>query len=102
MATYTVTAGHVGIEPYTTTASQVDTITWTDNVGDIEVVSDGAAEVRVTTDGSTPAIGSAGASTAGYRLPAGVVSKLNLRLDGSADSIKVVSSGQAEVSAQKV
>src|SRR5436189_2327323 len=99
MATYTVAAGDVGIEPYTTTPSQVDTITWTDNVGTIEVISDGAAEVRVRLGGSNPSIGAAGASTASYRLPAGVVSIVELNLNGATDSVKVISSGAASISA---
>ena len=102
MTTYTVSAGHAGIEPYTTTASQVDTITFTDNVNNVQVISDGGAEVRVTIDGTTsPAIGSAGASSPAYRMPAGTVSTLDVPLRASVDTIKLVSSGAAVVSVQQ-
>lgn len=100
MANYTVNAGHNGIEPYTTTAGQVDVITFLANVGRAQFISDGAAEVRVTIDGSTPAFNSAGSSTSALRLPAGIVSTLDFPLAGAPDVVKVVSSGAATVSIQ--
>src|SRR5690242_2297990 len=104
MATYTVSAGGVGVEPWTLTASQVDTVTFTDSVDRIEITSDGAAEVRVTVDGSTPAIGTAGTSTKGWRLPAGTVSTRDIPMasDKNRGSVKVVSSGAATVSVNRL
>lgn len=100
MTNYTVNAGHNGIEPYTTTANQVDTITFGSNIGRAQFISDGAAEVRLTIDGSTPAFMSAGSSTAALRMPAGIVSTLDVPLTGAPDVIKVVSAGAALVSVQ--
>lgn len=104
MATYTVSAGGTGVEPWTLTASQVDTVTFTDSVDRIEVTSDGAAEVRVTVDGTTPAVGTAGSSTKGWRLPSGAISTRDLTMskDKNAGTVKVVSSGTATVSINRL
>lgn len=99
MATYTVSKGHVGVGPWPLVASQVDTVTFTDNVSTVQVVNtDGAVDVWATNDGSTPAVPSAGTSTASYRVPAGTI--LDLTLHGATDAVKVISSGTPTISVQ--
>lgn len=99
MATYTIQAGHKAVGPWALTATQVDTVTFTDNVGKAQVVNtDGTVDVWVTTDGSTPSVPSAGASTVAYRVPGGQV--LEVTMNGAADTVKLVSSGTPTVSVQ--
>lgn len=100
MTDYVVAKGDVGVEPWTTTPGQVDTVTFGDNVGRAQVVSDGAAEVRITNDGSTPVVGAAGSSTRSFRLPAGLVGVFDFPLPLAVDVVKIVSSGTAKVSVQ--
>lgn len=101
MTAYTVAAGHNSVEPWTTTPNQVDTVTFTSNVGRVQVISDGAAEVRVTIDGSTPTIGGApGSSSPAFRLPAGALGIVDLPLSLPVDVLTLVSSGAAKVSVQ--
>jgi hypothetical protein len=100
MADYLLEAGDNALEPWTTTADQVDTVTFEENVRIVEVISNGAAEVRVTNGGSTPAIGSAGESTIAFRLPAGVGGVLEVPMPEDVDTLKLVSSGAALVSVQ--
>lgn len=102
MAAYTVAAGDTGVEPFVMVASQVDTVTFAENVTRIEVISDGAAEVRVTNGGSTPAIGTAGSSTIAFRLPAGSPSVREIPMPKDTDAVKIVSSGTPTVSVNVV
>lgn len=76
MASYDVPNGHVGAHEKTLVASTVDTVTFL--VGDgstpgwgraptsVEVITDGAADIYVTVDGSVPTV----AGTACWRVPA--------------------------------
>lgn len=58
MATHTVAAGKVGTAAFTLVADAVDTVTFTGTDLDaVTVVSDGAAAVWYTLDGSTPTVG---------------------------------------------
>ena len=101
MATYAVTAGHKALGPWSLTASQVDTVTFADNVSKVAVINDGSntADVWVTYDGATnPVVPSAGASTAALRVPPNSV--LTFTLSGSADEVRLVSSGTPSVSVQ--
>jgi hypothetical protein len=77
MATYTVASGQLAIHAKTLAANAVDTVTFT--IGDphggagwanvpkqVEILSDGAADIYVTVDGSAPTVGGQNC----YRLPA--------------------------------
>jgi hypothetical protein len=67
MATYTVSAGTVGVYVKTLVASTVDTVTFTDDISGIELgTSDGSAAIYFTVDGSTPTVGGANC----YMIPA--------------------------------
>jgi hypothetical protein len=59
MASYTVNpgAGEVGTAAFTMTANTVDTVTFDWRLGSVEVITDGAAAVWYTLDGSTPTVG---------------------------------------------
>lgn len=65
--TYTVTAGNVGTASFTLTANEVDTVNFAEDLRVVDVVSDGAAAVWYTLDGSSPTVGGAGC----YYIPAG-------------------------------
>ncbi len=76
MAGYTVAVGEIGAHAKTLAASTVDTVTftlgsatapgWARVPKKVEVLTDGAADIYVTIDGSTPTV--AGANC--YRMPA--------------------------------
>lgn len=57
MATHTVAAGAVGTAAFVLTADAVDTVTFTGvDLDQVSVISDGAAAVWYTLDGSTPEV----------------------------------------------
>lgn len=76
MADYEVPNGHVGVHEKTLAADVVDTVTFA--VGDpgtpgwarvpnaVELITDGAADIYLTVDGSTPVV----AGTRSWRMPA--------------------------------
>src|SRR5690349_4049630 len=99
MATYTVSAGHNSVGPWALTASQVDTVTFEDNVASVQVCNDGTVDVYVRTDGTNPTVPSAGASSAAFRIPGGAVLEVEMR--GQTDSVKLISSGTPTVSVQR-
>lgn len=66
MTDFAVAADEIGAHSKTLTANVVDTVQFADDVSRIEVVSDGAAELYFTVDGSNPTIGGANC----YYLPA--------------------------------
>ncbi len=75
MAEYAVPSGHIGAHAKTLVGNVVDTVTfqtgspsspgWGRMPKQIEVLSDGADDIYVTTNGSTPTIG----GTHCYRIP---------------------------------
>ncbi len=67
MASYMVAAGQRGVHRKTATANVVDTVTFTDNVEQVEIINDGSAALYVTVDGQPPTV--AGPHT--DELPAG-------------------------------
>lgn len=97
MGSHTIAAGHVAKHGVTLTASTVETFTFTDNIGVVEVMSDGAADVFYTVDGSTPTI--AGPNT--YRLPAGGFTVDTRALaPGHPDQLRAISAGTPTLSVQ--
>ncbi len=76
MADYTVPSGHVGAHAKTAVASAVDTVTfqtgsalqagWGRMPKAVEILTDGADDLYVTVNGSTPTVG----GTNCYRVPA--------------------------------
>lgn len=103
MAEYTVPAGHIGAHEKTAAAGVVDTVTfepgspstpgWARRLPrQIEVLTDGAADVYVTVDGSTPVA----AATNCYRVPAAAGSTvIDVRDANAVDAVvvKLISSG---------
>ena len=57
MASHVVAAGDIAVHDVTLVAGVVESVTFTDDPQQVEVVTDGAAKTYVTTDGSTPTIG---------------------------------------------
>lgn len=88
MATYTLTSGRAAYEK-TLTANTVDTVNLGSAFSEVEVISDGAASIFFTVDGSIPTVG--GAST--YYLPAAATSRSVPVRGGSAATVKLISSG---------
>lgn len=101
MADYTCERGDIGVAPFATASNTEDKVTFKDNVTEVEIVSDGGADVWYTIDNSPPTIPTAGASTRCYRLPAGTPSVDSRPMFASVDVIRFISTGVAKVSVQK-
>lgn len=89
MASYSVGAGKVGAYAKLAVASTVDTITFADNVDRVEVISDGAARLYFTTDGSTPTV----AGDNCYVMPATASTRTVKATPSNGTVVKVISSG---------
>ncbi len=103
MAEYTVPAGHIGVHEKTAVAGVVDTVTF--EVGSasapgwarrlprqVEILTDGAADMYVTVDGSTPVA----AATDCHRVPAAAgATVIDVQDDDARDAVvvKLISSG---------
>jgi hypothetical protein len=100
MATHTIAAGAVAASshPFTLTANTVDTFTFSEDLNSVDIISDGAAAVFYTIDGTAPTVG----GTACYLLPAGAIS-VDTRQPKSGDVtvVKIISAGTPAVSAQR-
>lgn len=94
--TSTVATDERGVHAITTSANAVDTVTFTGRDCDaVEVISDGAADLYVTVDGSTPTV--AGNTT--DRLPSGAPSVRVLSVPTSgATQVQLKSSGTVKYS----
>lgn len=90
MATYTVAASEVGAHKKLTTANTVDTINFGRKCLNIEVISDGSADLYFTVDGSVPTVDGNG----GHRLPSGIPTAYDQAVYPLiATTVKVISSG---------
>lgn len=98
MASYTIAAGDTAAHDKTLVASTVDTVTFTDTIRAVEIISDGTAAIYLTTDGTTPTV--SGPKTS--KLPAGTITSLTLTpTSGEATAIKLISPGTPTYSVQK-
>lgn len=98
MPSYTVAAEKNGAHAKTLVAATVDTVTFTGDVDDVEIVShDGAAAIYVTVDGSTPTVAGEGTRV----LPA-AIGALVTRAPGSGNTVvKLISAGTPTYSVQR-
>jgi hypothetical protein len=98
MASYEVATGLVGVHDKSLTANTVDTVTFADVIGEVEVTNvSGTAKIFFTVDGSTPTVG--GADTFELGAAAGASKTIRLRTKGSV--FKLISSGTPEYSLTK-
>lgn len=97
MATYTVSAGHRSVGPFTVTSGG-DTVTFTDSAGTVEVINPSSVDVYVST-ASAPTVPAAGASSPALRVPAGMA--LEVGLGGSSSIRLIAASDAAGVSVQR-
>lgn len=97
MATHTIATGEIGLHEVTLSANTTDTVNIADDWKVAEIISDGADDLYVTGDGSTPTVG--GANT--RRLPGGAVTVANIRLSPSNGAVvKLKSAGTPTFSVQ--
>jgi hypothetical protein len=95
VASYSAAAGDVAVHDKTLVASTVDTVTFTDDLDRVEVISDGAAALYFTTDGSTPTVSGAKC----WPLLSGVANTLNVQVDTAGGTVvKLISSGTPKYS----
>lgn len=102
--TYTVAAGARATHDHTLTANQADTVAFASTPGQVdvhpglvEILSDGAADLYVSTDGSPATV--SGASTC--KIPLGGPSATTLELPSGSASISLISSGTPKYSVTK-
>lgn len=98
MATHTVGPDEVGAHRITLTANTIETVTFTEDLPNSEVISDGTAAVYYTLDGTTPTVGGNNC----YVLPAGAacVDSRYVRTAGNT-VVKLISTGTPTVSVQR-
>lgn len=95
---YTIAAGAVAQHAFALSTSTVETVTFTDNVSAVQIISDGTAAVYYTTDGSTPTVGGANC----YLIPAAVCVEERAMPQQGTDAIKLISSGTPTLSVQRL
>jgi hypothetical protein len=89
MASYTIAAGGRAAHDKTLVASTVDTVTFPGDVSTVTVISDGAAKIYFTVDGTDPVV--SGDKT--FMLPA-AVSEFEVPSPGSQSAVvKLISAG---------
>ena len=96
MATYTVTDGSIGSPAFALNAGQLSTVTFTEDLLSVEVVSDGAAPIWWRCDGGTPAIDGQGS----YYLPMSGVDQRQPSSSGPT-VVKLLSAGTPTVRVQR-
>lgn len=96
MADYTIGLDEVAVHAKTLQPNVVDTVTFTRNVDNITIISDGAADLYYTMDGTMPVV--AGPRT--YRLPGGFGGFDERPAPLGIDAIKLVSTGSPTYSVQ--
>lgn len=94
MPTYAVPAGDIGAHALALTANTVTEVDFADDLDRVEVVTDGAAAVYFTVDGSVPTI--AGTNT--YFLPAALGAKEAHPPTGGGTKVRLISAGTPTVS----
>lgn len=96
----TLAAGERAAHAITLTAATVDTVTFTDDVDVVEVLSDGAFDLYVRVDGTAPTVG----GKLSYRLPAGAISSREIPMSGDAGAltVKLISAGATKYSVTKI
>lgn len=94
MPTVTVPAGQIGAHALALVANTVTEVDFADDLDRVEVVSDGAAAVYFTVDGSAPTV--AGTNT--YFLPAALGAKEVHPPTGGGTKVRLISAGTPTVS----
>lgn len=97
MADHEVPAGHVGVYNKTLVADTVDTVTFNEDVAEVEIVTDGSADIFIKFDGGTPTV----EGTDCYMIPAAAGS-MQLAPKTSGDTVvNLISSGTPVYSVAK-
>lgn len=98
MATYAVAtlSNEIGTPAFTMVADTVDTVTFDRDTAAIEIISDGAAEIWYTLDGSTPAVD----GSKSFYLPAAPCVDRGDRYSGATTVLKFISPGTPTVRVQ--
>jgi hypothetical protein len=94
----TVAAGQIGTYEQQLIANTVLTVNFTDDLDNVEVITNGAAAVYFTVDGSTPTIPSGAVGSSCYYLPAAAGSKEVHPPTAGGTTVKLISSGTPTIS----
>lgn len=100
MPNVTIPIGKIAAHNIALTANVVTTVTIEDrNIATVDVISDGAASVFYTMDGSTPTVNGSNC----YVLPAGAMGIDNRRTGNfaGAGTVSLISTGSATISVQR-
>jgi hypothetical protein len=99
MASISLAAGKIAATAKTLTANTADTVTFADDLDQVEVSSDGTAALYFTVDGSTPAIGGDNC----WELPAGALAARVVPVPTSGGTVvKLLSAGTPKYSVSRV
>lgn len=98
MGTHVIARDEIGAHNVTLTASEVETFTFGEDLQSVDVISDGAAAVYFTLDGSEPTVEGANC----YVIPGGF-SGVDTRQPRTAQAtvVKAISAGTPTVSVQR-
>lgn len=100
MADVTVGPGEVSSGRLTLAANTVITVAFTDNIGAVQITTDGTAPVYYTVDGRTPTVD----SRIAYEIPAagvGIATNETANTPGNGDIIKLISAGTPTVRVER-
>lgn len=90
MAAYEVPAGHVGVHEKTLTAATVDTVTFTTDLPEVEVITDGTAAIYVAFGADAePTV----AGTDCWQIPAGSASAVIEPRSSGPTVVNLISAG---------
>lgn len=100
MADVTVAAGEVSSGRIILAANTVTTVTFADNIGAVQITTDGTAPVYYTVDGRTPSVD----SRIAYEIPQaaiGIATNETANTPGAGDIIKLISAGTPTVRVER-
>lgn len=98
MTTIPVASGRVGTYANTIAAGVMDTVNFADDLEEVEVVTDGAAALYYTVDGTTPTVG----GTNCWELPAGNGYVRTIQVPTAGPTVvKLISSGTPKYSVSR-
>lgn len=99
MADIVVALGDVSSGRFVLTANEVSTVTFTENIGAVQIITDGGAAVYYTVDGRDPVVD--GPQTFEIPAAAGLASNDTANTPGAGDVVKLVSTGTPSVRVER-
>jgi hypothetical protein len=89
MANLTVARDEIGVWEQALVAATVDTVTFTDDLNNVEIINEGTVGIYATIDGSVPTVG----AKAAYYVPPGMSRVVTDNYGMGGTVVKLISSG---------